>query len=286
MSLNGIDIASYQAGLDVASTPADFVIVKATQGTYYVNPTCDDNVQQTLNSGKKLGVYHYADGASSGSAEAEFFVGQIGGYIGQAMLVLDWENEALPCGPGYALEFLNRVTELTGVKPLIYMSGSVTTSYDWQCVVDADYGLWVASYYTDSLNGYNPDAPLYGVGYWQNVAMLQYTSGGYLPTWGSGLDLDVFYGNESTWDSYAGGKAVNKKQQIGVDNMQAIIRPNEEGYLEWFDGTQIHKLVHPDEVTAIQMVAQANGTTVPIIEMGTKSAPWETRFRAACLRRI
>jgi hypothetical protein len=36
--LNGIDVASYQTGLDPAVVPCDFVIVKATQGTTYKNP--------------------------------------------------------------------------------------------------------------------------------------------------------------------------------------------------------------------------------------------------------
>ena len=38
MSLNGIDVASYQAGLEPSKVPCDFVIVKATQGTSYTNP--------------------------------------------------------------------------------------------------------------------------------------------------------------------------------------------------------------------------------------------------------
>nr|DAE89984.1 MAG TPA: hypothetical protein [Caudoviricetes sp.] len=33
MSLNGIDIASYQTGIDLSVVPCDFVIVKATEGT-------------------------------------------------------------------------------------------------------------------------------------------------------------------------------------------------------------------------------------------------------------
>ena len=41
MTLNGIDIASHQAGLNAGTIPADFVIIKATGGTGYVNPTCD-----------------------------------------------------------------------------------------------------------------------------------------------------------------------------------------------------------------------------------------------------
>lgn len=42
MSMNGIDISNYQATLDLAKVPYDFVIVKATQGTSYVNPSCDN----------------------------------------------------------------------------------------------------------------------------------------------------------------------------------------------------------------------------------------------------
>ena len=33
MALNGIDIASYQAWLDLSKVPCDFVIIKVTQGT-------------------------------------------------------------------------------------------------------------------------------------------------------------------------------------------------------------------------------------------------------------
>ena len=40
MALNGIDIASYQTGLDFSKVPCDFAIIKATQGTGYTNPDC------------------------------------------------------------------------------------------------------------------------------------------------------------------------------------------------------------------------------------------------------
>lgn len=38
MAMNGIDIASYQTGINLSVVPCDFVIVKATEGTGYVNP--------------------------------------------------------------------------------------------------------------------------------------------------------------------------------------------------------------------------------------------------------
>ena len=75
----------------------------------YINDDCDRAYQQAKAAGKKLGVYHFADGNSSGVAEADFFIDNIQGYIGEAILVLDWETDAVNCGPGYAKAFLDRV---------------------------------------------------------------------------------------------------------------------------------------------------------------------------------
>ena len=38
MAMNGIDISSYQSGINLTVVPCDFVITKATEGTGYVNP--------------------------------------------------------------------------------------------------------------------------------------------------------------------------------------------------------------------------------------------------------
>lgn len=203
--LNGIDISAWQRGIDTSAVPSDFVIIKATQGLDYINDDCDRAYQQAKAAGKKLGVYHFADGNSSGTAEADYFVDNIAGYVGEAILVLDWETDAVNCGPGYAKEFLDRVQARTGIKPMIYMSGSVVNEWDWSAVVAGDYGLWVAYYSTDSCDGYWPEAPMYPIHYWSGAAMLQYTSGGYLDGWGDRLDLNVFYGDHAAWDAYAGG---------------------------------------------------------------------------------
>jgi hypothetical protein len=53
-ALNDVDISSYQADLDVRSIAADFVIIKATEGTSDVNPDCDKHYQQALSVGKQL----------------------------------------------------------------------------------------------------------------------------------------------------------------------------------------------------------------------------------------
>lgn len=209
MAMNGIDISNHQAGLDLSRVPCDFVICKATEGTGFVDKYCDGWIQKAIQLGKKVGVYHFATGGSSGVAEADFFYKNIKGYVGKAILVLDWEASAVNKGVAYAKAFLDRIYQLTGVKPLIYMSNSVVNSYDWSSVVNADYGLWNAGYYAGyQTMGYNPNAPLYGgTGKWKACALYQYTSSGRLSGWNGNLDLNVFYGDRSTWDKYVGGSS-------------------------------------------------------------------------------
>ena len=73
MAMNGIDIASFQTGIDLSVVPCDFVIVKATEGTGYVNPDFTRAYAQAKNAGKCLGIYHYANGGDY-QKEADYFL--------------------------------------------------------------------------------------------------------------------------------------------------------------------------------------------------------------------
>lgn len=201
MSLNGYDISDNQGNIDNTQVPGDFVIIKATEGIGYTDPDCDANYQQSKGAGKKLGVYHFArpDGNPNGADEAGWFVSQIQGYIGEAVLVLDLEVNP---NPSWAKAFLDRVFELTRVRPLIYMNASTANAHDWSSVW-TDYSLWVADYGMNMpQNGYTPSQSVSVNGNW-TIAMWQYTSQGRLPGWGSFLDLDVFYGDANAWHAYA-----------------------------------------------------------------------------------
>ena len=108
---------------------------------------------------KNLGVYHFA-GKNGASQEAEYFVNNIKGYIGKALLALDWEGSGVSRGPAWAKEWLDRVRQLTGVKPVIYMNNGTVNGYDWSSVANGDYGLWNAGYYAGSTAmGYNSGCP-------------------------------------------------------------------------------------------------------------------------------
>ncbi|WP_265489967.1 GH25 family lysozyme [Lactiplantibacillus plantarum] len=209
MSLNGLDAASYQSGLDIAEVPGDFAIIKATEGINYDNPTFSGHVKQTLVAGKKLGVYHFIRNDSDIKEQADYFLAKVKPYIGKAILALDFENTTgstiqNQAGVGLAKQWLDYVYGKTGVRPLLYTGISCENSLDWSSVVKANYGLWLAQYNLDKVvNGYAP-RDLYGsLKHWKSMVIFQYASVGRLSGYSSDLDLDVFYGDEAAWDKYA-----------------------------------------------------------------------------------
>ena len=203
MTLNGIDISNWQAGINLSAVPADFVIIKATEGTTYVSPEADTQFQEAKSAGRLLGVYHFATGVGA-VEEAKFFLSNVQGYLGETILALDWEGAVVTQGVGYAKAFLDYVHQQTGIRPLIYMSKSVTNSYDWS-TVSANYGLWVAQYADSNPTGYqdNPWTDAKGYGSWSGPAIFQYASTGRLSGYNGNLDLDKFYGDTEAWHNFA-----------------------------------------------------------------------------------
>ena len=211
--LNLIDIASHQAGLDLETLfqknyNLDGVIVKATEGVGYVNPYCDGWVQVLQNVGKTWGFYHYLSGGDP-NAEADFFWKNTSNYFKKGVPCADYEGDALRCGTGYLKRFLDRVYELSGVKPLVYCSLSVVQSQDFTAIANAGYQLWVAQYADyNPVNGFLEHPWQKGsVSPFPRYVMHQYTSNGHLEGWGKGLDFDQFQGSFSEWVELTRGES-------------------------------------------------------------------------------
>lgn len=212
--LNGIDISSWQNGLDAGSIQADFVIAKATQGTWMVQETCDRFITAAQNAGKLTGFYHFAESGNM-IDQANYFVDNTLGYYGKSLPILDWEDTAVPLGPSAAKQFLDHVYTRTGIRPIIYMSKSVTRQYDWSEVA-RDYGLWAAQYPDyNPVYGYQDDpwTDDQGWGAWDAPAIFQYTSSGRLNGWNGPLDLDKFYGDKDAWNRYVTAGATQSQQE-------------------------------------------------------------------------
>ena len=217
--MNGIDIASWQTGIDLSKVPCDFVIAKATGGYGYKNPDFKRQIEQALALGKCAGAYHFAwDKGYTGATpeqEAQWFLDIVQPYLGKIVLALDWEAEAKKLGPAWAKRWLDYVYEKTGIRAMIYMSKGTANSKVW-AEVAKNHPLWVAQYaistdknykkgYTP-VRGYLADPPgNKKVGPWgENITIRQYTSMGYLEGWTSRLDLNLAYMDRSDWAKLCG----------------------------------------------------------------------------------
>lgn len=198
--MNGIDISRWQPA-DVTATVKDydFVIIKATEGTSYVSPFCDSQYQAAKKRGKKLGVYHFASGLDP-VAEANFFVDNVQGYIGEAVLVLDWEANAVSRGREWVRSFVKQVKARTNVPPIIYGSASPLSAANIPGIAqEENCGLWVAAYPNNNQSGYRDEPQLLG------SVIRQYTSKGRLEGYGGDLDLNRSTLTPEQWDKYARG---------------------------------------------------------------------------------
>lgn len=208
--MNGIDISKWQAGIDLSKVPCDFVICKASGGLGYPNFDFDRQIKQALSLGKLVGAYHFARDGYTGATpeqEAAVFLKKVKPYIGKAVLVLDWEADAVKLGAGWAKRWLDCVRKETGVTPFLYSYWAEAKQKKWAEVAKT-YPLWMAQYasgYTP-VRGYLSDPPgEKDVGCWgKNIAIRQYTSQGYLDGYSGNLDLNLAYIGKAEWDKLCG----------------------------------------------------------------------------------
>lgn len=199
--MNGIDISTYQKSLDLSKIACDFVIVKATEGKTYTDPHFLQHIESARNLGKLLGFYHFARPENNTPHEEVLnFLASVTPYLGEGIPFLDWESSGKN-NTSWAKEWLDEFYQHTGVRPLIYMSESVTKTYDWSKVAP-EYKLWVAKYRDYEID-YNYDMSRAGnppkVGYWTSYVMWQWTSSGRLDGYPNNLDCNLFYGTREDW---------------------------------------------------------------------------------------
>lgn len=140
--IKGIDVASWQSET-YSLTGADFVVVKATEGTNYVNPKYAAQVKRARDNGRVTGHYHFLRPGSM-TAQVDYFLKHTDLRAGE-FVALDWEDSGVTCAQkDAALKYLKSKVGTT--KVLLYCNryfwlNKDTTSY-------ACDGLWIADYDT------------------------------------------------------------------------------------------------------------------------------------------
>lgn len=201
MTIYGIDIASYQDGLDLGEVKRegfDFVFVKVTQGLNYVNPDWESWRATAAANGLILAGYHYLD-TSNPDIQAELFVS----HLGAVPAMIDFEQ-----GGGAETNFWAFVNACNARGVQIRLS--YEPRWYWQQIGSPDItqlpGLIQSSYVT----GTGPASALYPGDDWTgwtgfggaSVQVLQYTDAALVA--GMTVDANAFRGTRQQLSSLLG----------------------------------------------------------------------------------
>lgn len=209
----GVDVSHWQGRIDwakVKESGIDFAMLKATEGTQYIDDYVAANVTGAQANGIAVGLYHFcrASNVSEAVAEAKFFMSVIDGFGGIKAFdippALDIETiNAKSTQEIVAVchAWLDTVEQRYGVKPMVYtypnfMDNHLDNSF-------TDYRLWYANY------GNTVDQDRNG---WSEWTFLQYTDSGQVPGISGYVDMNEYKGSVE--------ELINK---LNVDDANKII---------------------------------------------------------------
>lgn len=173
--LKGIDVSHWDP-ISIDVTGVDFVIMKATEGTEYVDNTFKYRID--IASNMLRGCYHFAAGQDP-RAEARHFDNVTHKYLGTFAPVLDFEIET--GNPvRWCEEFIDEYHTLTGVFPMLYTGAhfphqNMCALFDDSWIPDV-CALWIAGYPDPPINHWIERECPYPCGKWGKPDMWQFTS--------------------------------------------------------------------------------------------------------------
>ncbi|SDH56798.1 glycoside hydrolase family 25 protein [Nonomuraea jiangxiensis] len=144
----GLDVSHYEPLYNWAASPAQFGIIKATEGVDFRDASFARHWQELGKKGIVRGAYHYGHPAGDPIAEANYFLSTVNAQPAKPgdLLVLDLETtdgKSVPEVNAWAKTWLSYVKAKTGVAPMFYSSWRFANIYGHGL---SDYPLWVAHY--------------------------------------------------------------------------------------------------------------------------------------------
>ena len=195
MMLKMVDVYSGSPRTYATQSGVDVIMVKATQGTSYVNPYCDIDYQAAKKKGKLLGFYHYCGGGSP-EAEAKYFYKNTKNYVGEAVPAVDWEagQNSSWGNTNWVKRFVTEFHRLSGVWCLIYVQESAINQVA-NCAKDC--GLWVAKYPSMNWKSWNVPNMRVNTYPWSTYTVWQFT--------GDNMDRNLVNTTRDGWKKLAKG---------------------------------------------------------------------------------
>ncbi|QKX59527.1 uncharacterized protein TRUGW13939_06661 [Talaromyces rugulosus] len=207
-TVQGFDISSYQGSVDFAaaySSGARFVIIKATEGTTYIDSAFSDHYTGATKAGLIRGGYHFAHpDSSSGAEQANYFLAHGGGWSNDGitlpgMLDIEYAPSGNECYGLSASSMVSWITDFvdtyhskTGRYPLIYSTNDWWTSCTGNSAAFSKNSPLVLARYGSSAGTIPGGWPFETI--WQNADSYKY-----------GGDSDIFNGDETQLKKIASG---------------------------------------------------------------------------------
>ncbi len=209
----GIDVSYWDSGVDwpkVRATGQRFVIVKATEGITYTDPTFAGNWSGAKTAGLLRGAYHFFHCNVDAAKQADYFIKAVKATNdnGELPMTLDLEtNDGLTSAKIVPMvkTWLDAVESAFGRKPIIYSGQFFLQSYlsvtgggppPWA----KDHPLWLAQY----PNQYTPEMqPTLPRG-WFKWTIWQYSDKGDVNGINAKADMDLFNGALQDLYAFAG----------------------------------------------------------------------------------
>lgn len=213
--LYGIDVSHHQGRVDwdaVAASGQDFAIVKATEGTTFVDSQFERNWKEIARVGLVRGAYHFLRDTGDPAVQARHFVSVVGSFS-RAVVVLDVETggtggSSKP-GINHVRAFVREFRRLIPGHPLVIYTGA----WYWIDTIGNPFGadigpLWHSEYDTGSAEITDgPERDSYGG--WPGCLIWQFTSSGSVPGVTGNCDRNIFYGDR------------HRLHALGLDSQEA-----------------------------------------------------------------
>ncbi len=202
--IRGVDVSSYQGTVDwavMAAQDIDFAFLKATEGSGLTDPTFAANFKNAVNSGLRVGAYHFFSYDSPGETQADNFIAAVPKTEGMLPPVVDLEfygdynHDPMDAEQCHAIliPLLEKLEAHYGVKPILYVTEN---SYDlYVRGALEDYDVWARSIFGKPSFLRHRDWT-----FWQ------YTNRAHLDGYDGEeyyIDMNVFNGDEDAFRKYA-----------------------------------------------------------------------------------
>ena len=193
----GIDVSKHNGDIDFDKVRDDnyqFVFIKASEGMTYKDDAFERNYRGASEAGLKVGAYHFFRKNRTGQQQAENFLAAIGNKHFDLPLVIDLEDDwgnGATVSRQTAIERVMDMIEILngkGYQVMIYTNLDGYNKYYKDLLGDHD--LWLCSFTSPDLL---PTLP---------HCIQQFSHEGTVNGVNGNVDLNVFRGSSSEWNSY------------------------------------------------------------------------------------